>query len=73
MEVYISNNKLLIITEPKTTCFDLPIKVENSLKHEIDFIIKKNKVLAHHTIRNETSRLLSKYKHRSDIHKHRKQ
>ena len=40
MRVIIKDKKLVIITEPKTTYFDLPKKVGNILKHEIDFIIK---------------------------------
>ena len=31
----IKENKLAIITEPKTTHFDLPKDVSNGLKHEI--------------------------------------
>ena len=31
--------KLIIITEPKTFCFDLPKDTDNNLEHEIDSII----------------------------------
>ena len=43
MGVIIEENKILIITEPKTTQFDLPKHVGTILKHETDFIIKHNK------------------------------
>ena len=43
MGVIVKDNKLVIITEPKTIHhFDLPEKVDNKLNHEIDFIIKHN-------------------------------
>ena len=73
MGVYIDDIKHVIITKPKTICFNLTENVDNSLKHEIDFIIKYNKFLAEHRIENEIIRLLSKYKHGKDIHEHRKQ
>ena len=66
----INNNKLVVITEPKTTNFDLTIDVKNSLEHETDFIKKHKEFLA--SIQQKT-RLLSKYKHVNDIHEHRKQ
>ena len=40
MAVYIENNELVIIREPKTIRFDLYKEVDNTLKHEIDQIIK---------------------------------
>ena len=72
MEVIINDNKLVIITEPKTIHFDLPKDVGNNLKHKIYFIIKCNAFLAEHTIKNETGQLLSKYKHGNDIHEQQK-
>ena len=36
-------------------------------------IIKHNQLLAEHTLKNEVQQLLSEYKHRNDIHEHRKQ
>ena len=62
----------VIITEPKAIYFDSPRKVGNSLKHEIGIIIKPNGVLVDHTIKNEVSRLLSKYKRGNDIHEYQK-
>ena len=38
--VYIDDSKLVRITEPKTIHFNLTKKVDNSLKYEIDSIIK---------------------------------
>ena len=52
MGVHIEDNKLVIITEPKTFRCDLPKNV-GSLKHEMDFIIKYNEFLDEHTIKNE--------------------
>ena len=72
MEVIINDNKLVIITEPKTIHFDLPKDVGNNLKHKIYFIIKCNAFLAEHTIKNETGQLLSEYKHGNDIHEQQK-
>ena len=40
MRVYTDDKKLLIKTEAKTIHFDLPTEVINSLKHELDPIIK---------------------------------
>ena len=39
MGVYIDGERLLIIKEPKAIHFDLPIEVNNELKHKIIFII----------------------------------
>ena len=62
----------VIITEPETIYFDSPRKVGNSLKHEIGIIIKPNGFLVDHTIKNEVTRLLSKYKRGNDIHEYQK-
>ena len=40
MGMYFNGNKLVIIKGPKTICFNLTNKVDNSLKHEIDQMIK---------------------------------
>ena len=48
MGVQFEDNKLVIITEPKTFHFDLRKDVDN-LKHEIDFIIKHIEFLAENT------------------------
>ena len=61
MEEYIDDNKLVLFTEPKTICFNLTKKVDNSLNYEIDSIIKHNEIFAEYRIKNEISRLLSKY------------
>lgn len=62
----------VIITEPETIYFDSPRKVGNSLKHEIGIIIKPNGFLVDHTIKNEVTRFLSKYKRGNDIHEYQK-
>lgn len=53
--VYIDNNKLLIITVPKTIRFNLAKKMNNSLKQEIDFVIKRNGFLAEERIKTRLS------------------
>ena len=67
---HIVDNKLVITKEPKHYCFDLPKDADNILDHEI---IKHDELLAYNTIKNEVRQLFPKYKHRPDIHKHRKQ
>ena len=42
------DNKLMVITEPKTFHFDLPTDAGINLKHEIYSIIKDNELLAGH-------------------------
>ena len=49
--VHTGDNKLVITTESKTVHFDLSKIVGNNLKHEIDFIIKRNERLAVYTIK----------------------
>ena len=72
MGIHIWDNKLIIITEPKTIHFNLPKVISNNLKYEIDFIIRDNELLTEHKIKNKISRLLFKHKHVSDIHEHGK-
>ena len=40
MKGSVEDNTLIIIKKPKTIYFYFPEKLDNSLKHEIDFIIK---------------------------------
>ena len=65
---------MVAIREPKTFYFDfdLPKHVDNNLKHEIEFIIKRNESSAENKTQNEISQLLSKYKHGENIHEHKK-
>ena len=67
-------DNMVVIREPKTfhLNFDLPKDVDKNLKHETEFIIKHNDSLASHKLKNETEKLLAKYKHGNDIHEHRK-
>ena len=73
--MYIDDNKFIIITEHKILHFhfDLLKDGDKNLKHETDYIIKQNGFLDEQRIKNKIDRLLSKYKHRDDIHEHRKQ
>ena len=68
MGVHIVDKNLVITTEPKAFCFELPKDVGNSLNHEIYCILKRNEYLAEHTIKYEFRELLSKYRHGNDIH-----
>ena len=65
---------MIVITNPETFCFnfDWPKNVDENLKQEIEFIIKSNESLAESKIKHEIKQLLLKYKHRNDIHEHRK-
>ena len=65
--------KLEITTEPKSFSFDLPKDAGNNMAHEIGSIIKHNKILAEHSIKNVVRQLLTKYKHENDNHEHGKQ
>ena len=64
--------ELIKTTELKTFPFDLPKDPNSNLANEIYSIIKQNELLDEHTI-NEVRQLLSKSKHRNNIHEHRKQ
>ena len=55
MGVIINDNKLVIITEPKTIHFSFSKKIDNFLKHEINLIIKHNEFLAERPVKNEFS------------------
>ena len=73
MRVYNDDNKFVKIIELNTIRFSLTKKVDNSLTQETNFIIKHNGILIEYTSKNDISQSLSKYKHRTDIHKHQKQ
>ena len=51
--MYIDDNKLVIIKEAETVSFSLAKKVEKSLKHEVDHIVKRNEILAEHKMKSE--------------------
>ena len=66
---------MILIRDLKTVCFnfDQPKRVDENLKHEIEFVEKINEYLGENKIKNYTEQLLSKYKHGNNIHKHGKQ
>ena len=66
---------MILIRDLKTVYFnfDQPKKVDENLKHEIEFVEKINEYLAENKIKNQTEQLLSKYKHGNNIRKHGKQ
>ena len=53
MGLYIENNKLVIMKNPKTFHFNLPKGLDNNSMHEIVFIVTHNELLAKHTMKNE--------------------
>ena len=65
MGVYIDDNKLVTLVEPKSIRIDLTIKINKNLKHDIHirFIVSCHKSLTEYTIKNEISQLLFKYGH----------
>ena len=50
MGVYFDNHKLVIITGPKSIRFNSTNKVDNSLKHETNSIIRPNEFLVRQRI-----------------------
>ena len=65
---------MIAIRDSKTFCFnfDLLKDVDENLKRETELIIKRNESLAEIIWKNEIEQLLLKYKHRDNVHKHRK-
>ena len=64
----------MIVIRDRTTFdfdFDLPKDVDKNLKHEIEFIKKRNESLAENKIKSVIAILLYNYKHENDIHEHR--
>ena len=61
----------IVIRDPKAFYFDWPKDVDENLKHKIEFIIKRNESYGEN--KNKNQQLLSKYKHRNNIHEHGKQ
>ena len=72
MRVYIDDNELVIMIEPKPIRVNLTKVVDNNLKHDIDLIMKRKGFLAEPVIKKYIKQLLSKYKHGSANHKHAK-
>ena len=59
MGVYIDDNKLVKITEPKYICIDLPTKINESLEHDIKFMVSCNEPLTEYTIKARLSHYCS--------------
>ena len=64
-----------VIRDPKTFFFnfDWPKDVDENLKHEFEFTVKRNESLAENKIKNQIERFLLKYKYENNIDEHRKQ
>ena len=73
MAVDVGDSKLTIITKPKNFHYDLPKDIDNNLEHEIDYIIRHNKLLTKLAIKSKISQLLSKHKHGNNVYEHGKQ
>ena len=69
MGVYIKDNKLVIITEPKTIYYELSKDVDNNLKHEIEHGIKTKLINYCRNIRMETIFMNTGNSQRSESHK----
>ena len=64
MKVYIDNyENVAKIISPKTICVHLPIKINQSLNHDIKFTLSCNESLAEYTRKDEIIQLLLKYEH----------
>ena len=65
---------MIALRYPKTCYFDFEYHrdVDENLKHEIEFTIKRNESLAENIIKSKTEQLLSKYVHENNIHEHGK-
>ena len=66
---------MIVVRDPKPFYFnfDLPKDVDETLKGEIEFIIKSNESVAEIIIKSEIEELLLKYNHENKIHEHVKQ
>ena len=66
---------MIVIRDPKAFCFnfDWPRYAKKNSKHEIEFIMKSNGYFFKNEMKNGFEELLLKYKHRNNIHEHRKQ
>ena len=66
---------MIVIRDPKTFCFDFnrPKDVDENLKLEIEFIIKRNESLVENKIKREIEKLLLKCTNRYSIYEHEKQ
>ena len=51
MGVFISDNKLLIMTEPKYIRIDLLIKINENLESNIEYIVRRKEYLTEYTIK----------------------
>ena len=66
---------MIVIRDPKTFCFDFdwPKDVDENLKLEIEFIIKRNESLVENKIKREIEKLLLKCTNRNNIYEDEKQ
>ena len=74
--ITILEENMIVIRDPKSFCFnfDWPKYVDENLKYETEFMIKrKNESLAENEMKNEIEQLLLKYKHDNNIHEHGQQ
>ena len=72
MGVYIDDNKLVKLTEPKTICFALTNNVVNNFKQKTESFINNYEFLVENRIKNNIDQLLKNCKHGNNIQKHRK-
>ena len=66
---------MIVIRDPKTFYFDIdqPKSVDDNLKHEIKFVLKRDQSLAENKIKNQTESLLLKYNLENNSNEYEKQ
>ena len=66
---------MIVIRDPKTFYFDTdqPKGVDDNLKHEIKFALKRDQSLAENKIKNQTESLLLKYNLENSSNEYEKQ
>ena len=65
MKIKIGDYKNLVkIISPKTIPIDLPIKTNEKINHDIDFVVNLNNILGEYTIKIKICQLFVKYGHK---------
>ena len=59
VKIFIDDEKLVMITLPKTIRVDLSIKINWSLRHDMKFIVRRDESLPEYTIKKKLSNYCS--------------
>ena len=65
MKIYTDDERLIMITLPKTVRVDLSIKINRHLKQDKKFIARRNEYLPEYTIKSKIIQLLFNYKRKT--------